>query len=570
MELVKSKNNQNSKNRKYTIFFTILLILFIAIRLFGINQPIVDDETNFVQYVNDPGAYYIENSFSIHPHPPLGGWSYLLFGNIFGFEVWAYRLVPLLLWVINLTLVFLIVRNEYSARAALFSSLIMGLSYYSNLISLQMGIEGSFLTTSFLLMAWFYLKYIKNKNKSYLFWSGISFGIGLWTKISAVFFIFVLVLHRFIILKSKKRPLLSCFKKVFLETSLIVIVGGLFFAIFPILMPTSFSQTLGNGASYYGLNISWMAISMLLFWATPLLLGLFLFQALKFKLKDSLWIIWFVIIFSIYTFLIVGRLGTHDAIGGVADYSRHFMNLLVPLSVMGGVFLSKIKINKKQIYLGTIVLISFLISFFVINFNTSQFLPRNFSIYLNAIKEMSLNFFFSYTTSSGNLTAINMGIIIFSIFFLTLLAIIYLLLQSQKKLAFSKWILVIFISAGVALNIFLVAEYLGPVTSPDIKNSFYEMVNYGQDNFLGPEIYTTDEGLLLHYNNLQFEQAENQFWFGPNLEFIPNEDLKGTVLYFNWPPKVENEQLNNLLQKCTLKKKFSSQRMIIGKAYHCH
>ena len=64
--------------KKYNLFFIILLVFFIGIRFFGLDQPLFDDETNYVQSINDPGPFYTINPFRIHAHPPLGGWTYFL------------------------------------------------------------------------------------------------------------------------------------------------------------------------------------------------------------------------------------------------------------------------------------------------------------------------------------------------------------------------------------------------------------------------------------------------------------------------------------------------------------
>lgn len=558
--------NFSKDTRKYDIFFIIILIFFVLIRLFGINQPVVDDETNFVQSINNPGPYLTINPFDIHPHPPLGSWGFLLFGKIFGLEVWAYRLVPLLLWLINLTLVYVIVKREYSPRAALFSSLIMGLSYYSALISLQIDVEGSFLILSFLLMTLFYLNYLKSNKKIYLFLLGLSFGMGLWTKISAVFFIPILVLHRFINLKRNNNSLFYCFKTTLLEMFIVTAEGGLIFSIFPLLMPRFFSIVMGNGAHYYGLNFSWMAISMLLFWATPFLIGLFLFQALKFNEKDSFWVIWFLVIFTIYAFLIAGRPGTQSVSGGVADYSRHFMNLMVPFSILGGVFLSRLRWNKNKTIIGTALALLLLLSFFLINLNTTRVLPRDFSTYLNSILNLDLNFIFTFTTSCGNLLGVNIGIMIFSILLMALLFLLYFLI---KKSGLKTWLLVFFISVGVALNLFLITEYLGPVTSPDVNRVFYEMAEFSGDNFKGPNFYATDEGHLLLFNRMKYELGDNQYNLGPNLETIPKSSFQGTVLFLNWPPKLENLNLTNKLKLCAIKKEFFAGQMLLGRVYYC-
>lgn len=313
-----------------------------------------------------------------------------------------------------------------------------------------------------------------------------------------------------------------------------------------------------------------MAVAMLLFWATPLLLGLFFFQMIKFERKDLFWIIWFWLIFGIYTFLIIGRPGTQGASGGVADYSRHFMNLIAPLSVLGGVFVSKIKFNWKQLLYGTLVGIIVLLLFFLMNLNTDKLLPRDFSVYSNSLKSLELNFLFSFTTSSGNLLGVNMGIIVLSIFFSGLLILIYLLLKYFRQFQLSKWALLLFIAVGVALNIFLCIEYLGPLTSPDFNNIFNEMVDYTRENNLEQPLFVNDEGLLLHLNNLQYETGENQYNLGKYFEGLSSHmPLRGTVLIFNWPPISKENSIWEAVHWCDLKKSFYSKEFLIGEIYTC-
>jgi hypothetical protein len=556
---------------RYNVFFIILLFFFIGIRLFGLSQPVFDDETNHVQSINDPGPHYTIKPFQIHKHPPLGGWLFFLTGNLLGQEAWIYRLVPLFLWVINIVLVYLIVSREYSKRAALFSSILMGASYYSVLMSLQIDVEGSLLVTTFLLMAFFYLKYIITKEKKWLVFTGMAFGLALLTKITAVFFLGIIGLHLF--LRKARFRKVFCWNNIknsFLELILVGVVGLLVFSIFPILTWDLFLQMLGHSSNYLGLNISWMALSMLLFWATPLLLGLFLLQVLKFEKKDMFWVIWFLFIFVIYTFLIMGRPGTHGASGGVADYSRHFMNLMVPFSVLGGVFLSRIKINTKQVFGGIVVGIIALVSFFIINLNSVRVLPRDFSVYLNALKSFDFNFLFSFTTSSGNLLGVSIGIIIFSILFSGSLVMFYLLFRYLRQFRLSKWALILFIATGAALNIFLVAEYLGPVTSPDVDSIFYEMVDYVKENEIKQPLHVNDEGLLLHINNFEFEQGENQCNLGKYFEGLDShEPLQGTVLFLNWSPLSKENIIWDAVKLCTVKKQFFDGGILIGEVRVC-
>src|SRR3989338_7772905 len=507
MKLLKPVNSE----KKYLFWFMLLLLLGTSVRLFGLGQPIFDDETNYVESVSNPGPYYTINPFFIHQHPPLGGWFYFFFGNVFGQNEAVYRLVPLFLWVINMFLLFFMVRREYSAKAAFFSSILFGASYYSMLMSLQIDIEGSLLVTTFLLIAIGYIQYGRTRSAYWLLFTGFSFGLALLTKTTAILFLGAIGLHAFLSAPvntssgtmpstTLRAPLSSRFSYFSLLSSSFLLrfrysvivflsvlsLGLAVFSFFPLLMWDLFQQMMGHSSEYLGFTISWMAIAMLFFWATPLLVGLFFLQALQFRQQDRFWVIWSGVMFVLYTFFILGRPGTHGAVGGVADYSRHFMNLMVPFSVLGGVFLSRLQFNAKKKSVGTGIFFSALVLFFFVNFKTTRILPRNFLVYLDALKNLDFNFLFSFTTSSGNLLGVNMGVMVLAIavsFILLLFIVAFsygLVAHSSmvlgKRIQAARWLFVIFLSLGAALNVFLVVEYLGPITSPDTNTIFLELV----------------------------------------------------------------------------------------------
>jgi dolichyl-phosphate-mannose--protein O-mannosyl transferase len=560
----------NPKFYKYLIFS--LFILFIVLRLIGTNQPIYDDETNFVESVNNPGPYLTIQPISIHAHPPVAGWIYLGVGMILGQEVLIYRLIPILFGILNLFLVYRVVKEYYSERSALFSLCLMGFSFYHLIMSLEIEIEGSVLVTTFLLMTYFYLKFQKSQQRKYLIYTGIVFGFSLLTKISALFFLGVIGIHLYFSINEKSQLIkFQHIKETFISFMMIMITGFALFSFYPLLMWDHFQKVLSHGSGYYGINISLMAIAMLLFWATPFLLGPFFLQIFKFNKKDSFWTIWFLVIFSIYTFLIVGRPGTHGGIGGVADYSRFFMNLVVPMSILGGVYLSKIRFSLQEKVIGLIGFGIFLGSFFYINYNTINILPRDFGIYLNALKNLKLNFLFPYTTSSGNLMGVSFAIIVITLFIVFLL-LFFSLITKESLFKISKKIkifFVIFISISIALNIFLVVEYLGPVTSPDINNVFYEMVDYTKNNLLKDPIYANNEGLLIHLNDLEYELGEKQEYVGVYLESIEENSIKsGSYLILDWPKVLIGDKLN-YFQSCTKKETFSSKGIELGVIYSC-
>jgi hypothetical protein len=550
------------------IVFSIFLLL-VLLRLLGVNQPIYDDETNFVQSVNDPGEYLTIKPVSIHAHPPIAGWIYLSVGKFFGQEVWIYRLIPFFFGIINLMLVYHIVKIIYSQRAAVFSLLLMGTSFYHLLMSLEIEIEGSVLVTTFLLMTYYYFRFQKTKQKKFILYTGMAFGLSLLTKISAIFFFGILVIHYFVD-KEKLQQIFSLnhIKRTIFNLLPIGITGAFMFSLYPLLMLGHFQKVFSHGSAYYGLNFSLMAVAMLLFWSTPYLLAPFFLQLIELERKNSFWVVWFVSIFVIYTFLIVGRPGTHGAIGGVADYSRFFMNLVIPMSVLGGVYLSRIRFNFKEKILLVLSTVTLLAMFYYVNYHTKESLPRNFGIYLTALKNLNLNFLFPYTTSSGNLMGVSFLIIVVSLLLTFMLILLVFALKRNKNS--QKTILIILFSLGVSVNLFLISEYLGPVTSPDLNQIFYEVIDFTKSHQLKQPIYTNNEGLLLHYNNLKFEKNQHQRYIGMYLEDIEQMPSKeGTFLYLNWPVQDFQDPRFKFLNNCKILQAFHSKDFIYGYIFEC-
>jgi hypothetical protein len=553
----------------YKKLFLIILLILTLIRLFGVNMPIVDDETNYIGWISDPGDYITVNPFTTHPHPPLGPWLFYGASKLFGSSTQIFRLIPLVLWIINSFLIFSMVKEEYNEKIAFFSSLFFGLSYYSVLMSLQIDVEGSLLVTSFLAISLFYLKYQRTKKTHNLIFAGLALGMGLFTKLSAFFILPTIALHSLISIKNKSilKSIISFenIKKTLFETSIIVFFGLLVFSIFPLLMPEIFEKMISHSSHYYGLNFSLLAISMFIFWSTPLLLGLSLCETLKLERKNSFWIIWLISIFSIYTFLISGRLGTQSVSGGITDYSRHFMNLLVPLSVLSGIFISKLKWRMHTFYTFGILTLIFTSIFFIINKQTTTILARDFSTYLNAITQFNFNFFFSFLTSSGNFLLINMWI--FVIIFLTSLILILIYYFSPKK--YTSLTLILFISLGIAFNIFLVSEYLGPVTSPNFENTYYDLVQeISQNNSI--TYYVNDEGFLLYLNKFQNKNEKNVHYIGKYAETLPMKIIPNDKFILLSLPDPNLHEIIQSKYPCVTEKKIYSKNTIVANILVCH
>src|SRR3989338_9703639 len=97
-------------HRKEFILLIFLAVVFVALHIFGLSQPYHQDEYKWPIIVNpeltEPGVI---------PHPPLSEAIYRATRNFFGDE--NFRVTPLIFSLINLTLIYIIVRRRYGVGA---------------------------------------------------------------------------------------------------------------------------------------------------------------------------------------------------------------------------------------------------------------------------------------------------------------------------------------------------------------------------------------------------------------------------------------------------------------------
>lgn len=120
---------------------------------------------------------------SFHDHPPLVFWIQNIFMKIFGENVWAFRLPSTLFGIASVWLVFLIGKKLYGERAGLLASIAGAVTLNSVYIS-RVGLQESYVIF-FLLLTSYLLLLISQKSRAFL-WLGISLGLGLLAKYTAI------------------------------------------------------------------------------------------------------------------------------------------------------------------------------------------------------------------------------------------------------------------------------------------------------------------------------------------------------------------------------------------------
>ncbi|HUQ30349.1 MAG TPA: glycosyltransferase family 39 protein [Candidatus Paceibacterota bacterium] len=127
-------------------------ILFVALRLPGLDLPYHQDEWKNVAAAADPasGAYWA--------HPPLFQVLFRAGSAITGPD--AFRLLPLLFSLGCFALLYLVVKARAGTRAALFSLLFFALCFYNVLGSLMPDVDGAIIPFFFLLSVYYYDRYM--------------------------------------------------------------------------------------------------------------------------------------------------------------------------------------------------------------------------------------------------------------------------------------------------------------------------------------------------------------------------------------------------------------------------
>ena len=545
---------------KQFIVFLVLILIALGIRLIGINQAFFDDEIDYIVTTQIATFYGLNN---VVLHAPLVTWINMI-PALFGASTWLFRLIPIILGLLTIIFTFLIAKKIYNKKAALFSIAIMAFSFYHILASLQIGDEGAILAFFYTFAFYSYLRYEEGK-KVFYWLTGISAGLAMLTKESSLMLLGVLTLYIFS--KEKKMFTMQNTRNTFLKILPIAIIAFLFFSIYLILsylnpanvtdnVKETIMQALGIGFSFQGL-------SLLLFWAGPLLLGLFVLSLLKYEKKDRLFFIW------IFSALIIYLVFIHEG-----DHSRYFMNIIPALAILGGNFLSKIKFTKKSVALGAFIFVVFFIILSLLNIGAFDYVPRTFDSYIAELKSFNTNFLFTYTTSSGPLFLISFFSIIFS-WLWSLFFLIFSIVWIKKRLKyFGKLMFIAFLAVSFSFNIFLVQEHLFHNFHANPSNVIKEMVKHPYSL----PVYSDNTAILFYLNNNYLDDINSGNWYytGTYGEYIDSNKVKegidnkgGTVFLLNYPILPETSPIIYLIEDCKLEKSFSDKGINLGYIYKC-
>ncbi|MBI2145802.1 glycosyltransferase family 39 protein [Candidatus Woesearchaeota archaeon] len=556
---------------KKTIFLIIFAIFIFGIRLANINEALYDDEANFAYSLTVMDKWGFNHDY---PSPQPLNLIYKPFIAVFGLETWVFRIVPWLFGIINTLLVYFFARRHWDEKVAFWATLLMLVSFYPTLASLQFDVEGNLVMFSIILFIFSYLEYKKNiENKKRLFWqiiSGIGLGLAVATKYNSFFLAAVPALYSFFM--DSDRFLLRL-KKAIKDIYFIYFIGliifiGITFMGF-IASPEKWlyfvpiiSWADGFGTDYRPQSIGLLGPMLFFLWSTPLLFGFYILSFFQERKKILLPLIWVTLTLLFYTFGMT--YGSMD---------RYFMHTIPALVILGGYFLSKISFQRKEIAVWSFLIIIWTTFLFLVNSLPSKSLARFPSIYFEEIKHRNINFLFSYTSASGPTFGVNFATV-FVTSVIALLCIFFYILAVEKMT--SRAFILIFFLATLSFNIFLVSEYLFHPTGADISGVKLEMVQYVKEQELKKPIYTNDEGIQWYFDHWYKNKNNLTLGFGDNeLEDVPIvlkdsiANQGGTIILVRWPPLPSGSTALKVIKLCTLQKQFYSNRETFGEIYLC-
>lgn len=196
------KENQISRVKLF-IKNNSILIIFILIKLIISLGPfeygIFRDELYALAMSDNPAFGYLDV-------PPLGPFLLFLIKNIIGTSYFALHLLPAFLGCVVLCLTDSIVKKLGGGKFAKVLALLC-VTMAPQFVILDSMYTYDFLDKFFwVLSLYFFVSYVKDEDKKYLFYFGIAFGLGLLTKITILFLGFTLVIA---LLMTKKRKMFT-------------------------------------------------------------------------------------------------------------------------------------------------------------------------------------------------------------------------------------------------------------------------------------------------------------------------------------------------------------------------
>jgi hypothetical protein len=535
----------------------VLIFLIFVVRLSGLNIAIYDDEANFafsVSNMNELGfneSYYSPVFFNV---------LYIPFIALFGVSIALFRFVPYVFGVINLALLYLFAKRNYGRKVAYGSVFLMAASFYASLASLQFDVEGSMIMFTVLATFFSYKEYERSKKSFWLILCGLFLGATFVNKYNTVYIAVVLGIYSLV---QSKYDFRKTFKDLFPLglSALSVVLFYLWIAVVSSPNWWNFVSIVGV-QRYVGVPFNPIALFMFLLWSTPLLFGFYILSIVSWKKENRLYVLWITIPILFYTF--ISPFGAFD---------RYLMNTIPAMSILGGIYLSKIRFNRKHIIFASMISVISYLFMLVLNSIPLRYVSRSPSSYFQHLLSFNFNFLFSYTSSSGPTFGVSFLIILIT--FCLSAVLLFFIVISKRTLKFATFCLVLFLAINIAFNAILIQEQIFHVQGSNPSQATYDMLAYVKEHNLSYPIYSNDSGILFYIDkdyrtsNETIGLPDNELDAEATQTINQVNSVGGTILLLNWPPIPKESPIHSITKLCLLEKEWNSNGNMIGQIYIC-
>lgn len=516
------------------ILLSCLSLIFLGIHLIGIYIPYHQDEYKWVYYASP------ETPAGAVPHPPLTEFIYKKLGPVVGDN--NFRLIPTFFGLVNLLLIFVLIRKIFDTRTALWSTFLFTISFYSVLASLTVDVDGAIMPFFFLLMM---IGYYELRTNNYEFgninWKWLVLLIigavgGVLIKMSGVLPIGAILIDFAINKKflSEKKKILKFFG-ISLFTAVLVIsvllLAKLIFPFFPIEKSITYWKHFANSSSFFdrGWLQTFIQFAKAIMYTSPLLiLPAFLVDKEIFKKTRPFFIFIFIgLVFYLFAF---------DFSIGALD--RYFQFLVIPLCVISGAVLARLQITDFRLQ-KVIIPIIFSVVIFATQF-LIHFVPPLYpkTEWLNRLVSIEWNFLFPFTGGSGPT-----GFYV-SFMFIALTWLISLIFIRRKML------LAVLI-LGLLYNFVFIEEYLLGKINGSVTDLFREAktVIIKDPNIKSVLVYNDIGGFEIQ----QTGKYKRRIYAAPQFEATYKEifdDFNGYILFIDIPRISADSFYGKYFEKC--------------------
>jgi len=379
--------------KKHHVVLLGIVLVLIALRVPALSTPYHQDENEWPGIVAEgsPLAGGI-------PHPPLSEGIYVLSDRVFGNE--NLRMTPFLLSIVNVLLLYVLVRRRFGVNSALWAAGLFAVSYFSILASVTVDTDGQILPFFFLIAAIAYYEWQKvTVLRLKLLWGGVFLGalvFGFMTKLG-----FIVPAGAFVLdYLYQQRKRLNVRRLLAYTAG----IGGFFIGIVLLILASQWlfpdfnlARSIEYWKKFFVIDRNFfqtcIQVAKSIMFTSPLLIALpfLLPKEQREKLSLFFWFLCAGVTFYVFLF---------DFSGAALD--RYLQFVVVPLSVLGGVALytafNTAKITRGAFLAGGVI---------AVVLSALQFLPHAVpalhpkSEWLSRLTSFNWDFLFPFTGGSG-------------------------------------------------------------------------------------------------------------------------------------------------------------------------